>query len=328
MPEGQGLSRRCFLAGTAAGAFAPLTTSSSARAAAALLGASEPTHHRFKLGAFEVTTIVDADVFIDGPWPLIGGNASKEDVDALMRSNLLPSHKYRPGFTPMIINTGKELVLFDTGNGARGFVPRPKGGWLATQLQPAGFKPEEIDLVILSHGHPDHVGGVMEGGKPLFPNARYAICGIEYDFWAPEGKQGSELEKFAIGFRENLVPFAEKTTFLKPGAEVIPGVRAVEAFGHTPGHLGFLIESEGKQLFFWGDCAHHHVASLARPDWHCVFDTEKERAAATRKRIFDMVATDQLAVSAYHMPFPSIGFVERTGPSSYRWVPHSYQFGL
>ena len=125
-----------------------------------------------------------------------------------------------------------------------------------------------------------------------------------------------------------MVPFADKITFLKPGADVAPGIRALEAYGHTPGHLTFHIESEGKRLFFLGDCCHHHVASLARPDWHVVFDVDREKGALTRKKVFDMLATERIPVSAFHMPFPSIGYVERLGAGGYRWLPHSYQLNL
>jgi glyoxylase-like metal-dependent hydrolase (beta-lactamase superfamily II) len=322
--------RRILTSGSALvlGSFLNGARTSSARAAAPLLGPSQPTHYRFKLGAMEITTILDANAFIDGPWPLFGKNGSQQEVDKLMRDNFLPTNKYQPGFTPTIINTGSELILIDTGNGANGFVPRPQGGWLAAQLGPAGFKPDEFDLIVLSHGHPDHVGGFIEDGKPLFPNARYAINGVEYDFWSPEGKHVGDLETFAAVFRSNIVPSAEKFRFLKPGEDVAPGIRAMETYGHTPGHLSFHIESEGKSLFFLGDCAHHHVASLAMPSWHCVFDVDQEKAAATRARVFDMLATDCIPVAAYHMPFPSLGYIERRGTSGYRWVPHSYQLNL
>ncbi len=325
------LDRRQLLAASLGLAAAPalaLATSSNARAAAALLGAAQPKFYRFKLGEFEITTISDSDVFIDGPFPLIGANASEPDVHALMRDNLLPERKYQPGFTPTIVNTGKQLILLDAGNGANGFVPRPSGGWLAAQLGPAGFKPEDIDVVALSHGHPDHVGGIIENGKPLFPNARYVIGQIEHDFWTPEGKLPDDLEKFAQVYRANSKPVMEKINFIKPGDDVVTGIRAVEAYGHTPGHLAFMIESGGKSLLWWGDCAHHQVASLARPDWHCVFDADKPQAAATRRRVFDMAATDRLPVIGYHMPFPSIGFVERTAPASYSWLAHTYQLNL
>lgn len=325
------LDRRQLLAASLGLAAAPalsFATSSNARAAAALLGAAQPKFYRFKLGEFEITTISDSDVFIDGPFPLIGANASEPDVHALMRDNLLPERKYQPGFTPTIVNTGKQLILLDAGNGANGFVPRPNGGWLAAQLGPAGFKPEDIDVVALSHGHPDHVGGIIDNDKPLFPNARYVIGQIEHDFWTPEGKLPDDLEKFAQVYRANSKPVMEKINFIKPGDDVVTGIRAIEAYGHTPGHLAFMIESGGKSLLWWGDCAHHQVASLARPDWHCVFDADKPLAAATRRRVFDMAATDRLPVIGYHMPFPSIGFIERTAPESYSWLAHTYQLNL
>jgi glyoxylase-like metal-dependent hydrolase (beta-lactamase superfamily II) len=322
-------SRRALLASTAALAAAPLARGlvTPAEAAAAKLGAWQPRHWRYKVGAFEVTTIADSEAFIDGPFPLIGGNAAEEDVRRLMRENLLPEGRYQPGFSPTLVNTGRELVLFDTGNGENGFVPRPEGGWLARELAPAGFKAEDVDVIVLSHGHPDHVGGLMEGGRPLFPNARYVIGQIEYDYWAPDGKHTGELEKMAAVFRANTKAIADRFTFLKPGDDVVPGIRAVEAYGHTPGHLNFLIESGGKAIYFWGDCAHHQVASLAQPDWHCVFDIDKEQGAATRKRVYDMLATERLPIIGYHMPFPSVGYVERQG-SAYRWLPHSYQLNL
>ncbi|RKK02394.1 MBL fold metallo-hydrolase [Pseudoroseomonas wenyumeiae] len=298
-----------------------------ASAAAPMLGPARPRHYRFELGRFEVTMLLDAEAAIDGPWPVIGSNSSQAEVDRLMSDNLLPTHKYQPGFTPMIVNTGEQLILFDTGNGAKGFVPHPYGGWLVDVLAPAGFAAEAIDLVVLSHGHPDHIGGMFENGRPLFPNARYTIGQVEYDFWARERGHSGPLEAFAALFREYVVPVADRTSFLKPGAEVARGIRTVEAYGHTPGHLCFHLESEGERLFFLGDCCHHHVASLARPDWHTVFDTDPIQGAATRARMFDMLATERIAVSAFHMPFPSLGFVERQG-SGYRWVQHSYQLTL
>ena len=325
------LSRRHVLAAGAALAAAPLVLgghSRSAQAAGAMLGAWQPKFWRYKLGAFELTTISDSEAFIDGPYPIIGKNASEDEVRKLMQANLLPEQRYQPGFSPTVVNTGRELVLFDTGNGANGFIPRPNGGWLATQLAPSGFKADDIDVVVLSHGHPDHVGGLIDNGKPLFPNARYVTGAVEYDYWSPEGKHSGELEKLAAVFRANTQQITEKFSFVKPGGDVVAGIRAIEAHGHTPGHLAFMIESAGNQILFWGDCAHHQVASLARPDWHCVFDIDKERGAATRTRIYDMAATDRVPVIGYHMPFPSIGYVERLDATGYRWLPHSYQLNL
>lgn len=322
------LSRRDILKATAATALTPLITSLnplSLAAKAPMLGTHTPDHYRFKLGNFEVTTIVDSEVFIDGPYPIIGKNASEAAVTKLMRENLLPEKKFQPGFTPTIINTGKELILFDTGNGEDGFVKRPNGGWLAEKLKPAGFKPEDIDIVILTHGHPDHIGGLLEGGKPLCPNARYVIGETEHNYWIKDNDHTGFLKEAAALYRKSVKPVMEKFTFIKPGDEITSGITAIKSHGHTPGHLSYHIDGGSEKILFWGDCAHHHVASLEAPDWHCVFDIDKNTAANTRKTIFDMAATDKLAVIGFHMPFPSIGYVEAKGASGYQWVPHSFQ---
>jgi len=302
-----------------------------ADAKAPLSGPASAAYLRFRLGAFEVTTLSDAAAMIDGPWPIVGEDRPAAEVEAVMRDNLLPEKRFQPGFTPTVVNTGRELILFDTGNGPDGFVPRPAGGRLAGSMAQAGLRPEQIDVVALTHCHPDHMGGLMEGGKPVFPNARYVVGADEHAFWseeerlqAPEG--GNELASAKM-FRRNVAPFAERTTFLKPGQEVAPGVTALAAFGHTPGHLAYHIESAGRRLLIWGDCAHHEVASLAHPEWSAFFDTDKQQGADTRRRIYDMAATERLPVIGYHTSFPSAGYVERAG-AAYRWLPLTYQLNL
>ncbi len=295
------------------------------------LGPAQPTHYRFRLGDFEVTTISDAGAVIDGPWPIVGEDRPAAEVERLMRESLLPEKKFQPGFTPMLVHTGRELLLFDTGNGAAGFVPRPYGGWLAAQLGPAGFSPEQVDVVVLSHVHPDHVGGVMEGGKPLFPRARYVLGQVEYDHWSSTDYSARPPDaneyKTSRLFHANVTPLADRFTFVRAGGEVVPGIHAVEAYGHTPGHLAFHLESQGRRLLFWGDCAHHEVASLAHPEWHALFDMDKEQGAATRQRIYDMAAVEGLAVVGYHTSFPSVGFVQKESVG-YHWLPLTYQLSL
>ena len=323
-------SRRTLLAaGGGALALAPI---GRARAdAPTKLGQDEPKHYRVELGSYEITLVSDSEAIVDGPWPIVGEDRPAVEVADLMKANLLPTARFQPGFSPAIVNTGRELVMFDTGNGEHGFVPNPPGGLLVGRLAAAGFAPETIDVVVLSHCHIDHIGGWMKNGRPQFPNARYVVGRVEYDFWkrgdGMAAAPGSIEQRSAELFRANMVPLAEQMRFVEPGQEIVPGIRAVAAYGHTPGHLAFHLESNGKQLLLWSDCAHHQVASLAEPDWHVLFDQDKAQGAATRRAIYDMAATDRLPIIGYHMPFPSLGFVERAG-NAYRWLPHSYQLNV
>ncbi len=322
------MTRRGALMAAAGAAAAPLLGSALTRpaeAAAPLLGSARPTHYRFKLGAFEVTTIFDGAIQVDGPHPIFGQDQDAAAVQALAAANFLPETRMEIGFTPVIVNTGSELVLFDSGNGA---MRRGKGaGLLRETLAVAGYKPEQIDIVVLTHFHPDHIGGLMEDGAPAFPNARYVTGQVEYDFWSPPEVAEGKLARVGKLVQSNVVPLAEKMTFIKPDGEVASGIRSVDAMGHTPGHLAFHIESEGRRLLLWADTTNHYVASLQQPDWHVRFDMDKAKASAARRKVFDMVATEKIPATGYHMPFPSVGYVEKKD-GGYRWVPASYQLNL
>ena len=319
----QKISRRAVLASAGAAAAASLVDvqSNPAHAAAEMLGPSMPTHYRFKLGEFEVTTILDGAIQVPTVNKIFGQDQKAEDVAALMNANHLPGDKMEIGFTPVVVNTGQEVVLFDSGNGA---ARRPKAGNLLVALKQAGYAPEEIDAVVITHFHPDHIGGLMEGDKPAFPNARYVAGEIEYGFWTAPDKAEGRVGKLA---NTNVKPLAGKMTFVKPEQEASPGITAVDAFGHTPGHMAYHIESGKGRLLLIADACNHYVASMQRPDWHVKFDMDKDAAAATRKKLLDMAAAEKIPVAGYHMPFPAVGFVERRD-IGYRWAPVSYQFNL
>ena len=318
-------NRRGALAAVAgAAAAAPLLGSSlwnTASAAAPLMGASRPTHVRFPLGKFEITTIFDGAVQLDGPHPIFGQNVPKEEVAAYAEANNLSGSRMEIGFTPVVVNTGTELVLFDTGNGAAG---RPSRGNLVAALATAGYSADQIDVVVVTHMHPDHIGGMMEDGKPTFPNARYVTGQTEYDFWSPVEKASGPTERVGKLVQANVVPVAEKMSFLGDGGSVASGITGVSAFGHTPGHMAYHIESDGKRLLLFADACNHYVVSLQKPDWHVRFDMVKEGAAATRKKLLGMAAADKILAAGYHMPFPAVGYVEAQG-SGFRWNAASYQ---
>jgi len=295
------------------------------------LGVKRPQIYRFKLGAFEVTNILDGVFWRDGMHPRFGANQPLAAAQALAQANRIDATRFEHPFVPTLVDTGRELILFDTGNGglARGvgvgdFSKNLPPGDLAALLPAAGYRVEDVDVVVITHGHPDHIGGLVTDGKPTFPNARYVFGAAEFDFWR-RGENVREARKINRElFMKIAAPFGDKATFLDPGGELVPGIRAVDAAGHSPGLIAYHLESEGARALIWADTVIHYVMSLQRPDWTVDVDDDKDKAVATRKRILDMVATDRLWAIGYHMPFPSVGFVEATS-EGYRWVPASYQ---
>ncbi|MCZ4090183.1 MBL fold metallo-hydrolase [Sinorhizobium psoraleae] len=278
-----------------------------------------------KLGAAKVTVISDGTRMSGKPHETYGLNQTADAVSALLTENFLPADGFVNGFSPALVDTGTDVVLFDTGLGEAG---REMGtGKLVDGLKAAGYMPEQVSVVVITHMHGDHIGGLITAGKPTFPNARYVAGQVEYDFWKDEARAGTPAENGHKAVLEKVVPLAEKTTFIADGAEVVPGITALAAFGHSPGHMVFRLDSDNKALMLTADTANHYVLSLQRPDWEVRFDMDKAAAAAARRKVFDMIATDRLPFIGYHMPFPAVGFVERSD-LGYRFVPATYQFDI
>ena len=297
-----------------AGIALPLAATFLPRAAfaqEAMQGSGFAPWNRFKLGGFEVTTLLAGTRAGDKPQETFGTNASPEDFAALSAANFIPADMTQNFFTPTVVNTGSEIVLFDTGLAAEGTL---------AALTAAGMTADMVDVVVLTHMHGDHIGGLMgaDGVTPTFTNARYVTGSVEHNNWSTAANEG---------FDKNVKPLNDKITFLEDGGSPLSGITAMAAPGHTPGHMIYMVESNGQRLAITADTANHYVWSLQRPDWEVRFDADKAAAAATRKSVFGMIAADRIPFIGYHMPFPGLGYVETAG-EGFRYVPASYQMLL
>jgi glyoxylase-like metal-dependent hydrolase (beta-lactamase superfamily II) len=319
------IDRRSMLLSAAALGAASITATRYSEAAAPMASSVGSPYTRYKVGDFEITAFNDGTRVTENPEKIYGIDQKPEDVAAAAEANFLPKDRMVNSFTPVLVNTGRELVLFDTGNGAKG---QPATGHLASQMKAAGISPDDIDVVVITHCHPDHIGGLMSEGTPLAAKARYVIGEKEYAFWSSPDRANGPAANAAKIVQSNVVPLKDKMTFVKNEGEVVTGIRAIEAFGHTPGHMAWHVESGGKRLLIGADFCNHYVLSMQHPKWHVSFDADKDGAVATRLKLLDMLSNDRIPFTSYHMPFPAVGFVEKGTDGGYRFVPASYQLML
>ncbi|WP_170342100.1 MBL fold metallo-hydrolase [Ruegeria arenilitoris] len=303
------LTRRAALGTAAALPFASIATQSLA--AGAETKANSTVARSFQLGDFTVTTLLDGSLPRDGAQEIFGGGASDEEFAKVSADNFISPDIAQFFFTPTLVNTGSELILFDTGLGQ---------GGIQIALADAGVGPEAINVVVLTHMHPDHIGGMTTNDAATFPNARYVTAAAEYDFWSAQ-EAGNRVGDLVAA---KVTPMAEKMSFIEDGGEVASGVTAMAAFGHTPGHMVYHLESNGQRLILTADLANHYVWSFAHPEWEVRFDMDKAAATASRRNVLGMLAADKVPMIGYHMPFPAAGYVEPRG-EGFRFVPVSYQ---
>ncbi|MBY6003873.1 MBL fold metallo-hydrolase [Salipiger bermudensis] len=308
MTEKMSFTRRSALAGAAA---LPLAAASAggARAQASQQGAMVPKVNRIMLGDFEVTALMAGTATREDPQSIFGLNASEEEFAEAAESANIPTDKAQFFFTPTLVNTGSELILFDTGLNPDGIV---------AAVEAAGYGAGDVSHVVITHMHGDHVGGLTGGDGPTFANAQHVTGQAEYDHWSGVANET---------FTNKVQPLAEQFSFIGNGESIASGITSVMTPGHTPGHMSYMLESGGKQLMLIADLANHYVFSLAHPDWEVSFDSDKGAAAQTRRKTLDMLATDKIPFIGYHMPFPALGYAEARD-DGFQYVPHSYQLML
>ena len=319
------LSRRSLLA-LGAGIGASTMLGGSALARAPKLGTQTQYWHRFNLGEAEVTVVSDGPLPLGDPSENFVG-VPKEVVQQMLTDNFLRTDNVILEQNSPIVNTGDKLILFDTGMGtAKPFGPTT--GRQQKSMAEAGIKPSDIDAVVLSHAHIDHIGGIVGADdKPLFPNAQYYIAQSDFDFWTDESKLGGDLKAFVAHARKNLLPVRDRLVFFKDGQEFLPGVQAIAAPGHTVGHTIFMVTSAGKSFAFLGDLSHHQVLLIEKPRMEFAYDTDPKQAASTRVRLLEMLAANKTPVMSYHFAWPGYGHVVKAG-DGFRYIAEPMQMIL
>jgi glyoxylase-like metal-dependent hydrolase (beta-lactamase superfamily II) len=279
-----------------------------------------PAAYRFKVGGFECTVVSDGPLRLGEATAALFKGLAQERIDEVFAANFLDKNNFVVDQNALVVNTGDKLVLIDTGMGFRKPYG-PRTGHLLANLRAAGIDPELIDVVALSHAHPDHVWGLVgEDGKPHFPNAQIHIAQIDLEYWTDEAKLSDPaLGHYIRAIRETLLPLRDRMVFLKDGREVVPGLQALATPGHTVGHTSFVIDSQGSSIVYTGDLGHQPVLQMENPRAEFARDTDPKQGVSSRLRIFDMVASGKIPIIAYHFPWPGIGHVTRNG-DHYRYV--------
>ena len=319
------LSRRSLLA-LGAGLGASTMLGGSVLAKAPKLGTQTPYWHRFVLGDAEVTVVSDGTLPLGDPSGTFTG-VPKEEVKKMLSDNFLnPDNVVLEQNSP-IVNTGDRLILFDTGMGTSKAFGATTGRQQKSMTE-AGIKASDIDAVVCSHAHIDHIGGLVGADdKPLFPNAQVYIAQSDFDFWTDEGKLDSPLKDFVVHARKNLLPVRDRIVFFKDNQEILPGITALSAPGHTVGHTIFMVSSAGKSFCFLGDLSHHAVLLLEKPRMEFSYDSDPKQAASSRVKMLEMLAAQKIPVMSYHFAWPGYGHVAKAG-DGFHYYPEPMKMEL
>lgn len=281
-----------------------------------------PGFYRMLLGDFEVTALLDG--ILDLPPHKLLTNTTHRQVSKLLEKSF-QKEAVPTSVNAYLINTGSKLVLVDAG--AAGLFG-PTLGQLLSNLKASGYQPEQVDEIVITHMHGDHVGGLVLDGKLVFPNATVHADRHDADFWLSQAnldKAPKEMQDFFKGAQASLNPYvaAGKFKAFDGDAVLVPGIKAIATHGHTPGHTIYAIESKGQKLVLWGDLMHVAAVQFAQPSVTITFDVDSKAAAVQRKKAYADAAKGRYLVAGAHLPFPGLGHIRAEG-KGYAWVPLDY----
>jgi glyoxylase-like metal-dependent hydrolase (beta-lactamase superfamily II) len=317
------LTRRNMFAVAAGAAVIPLAARTAAHAAAPPIGKQANGWYRMKVGSHEVTVIAEGARISPLPENFVR-NKSKEEVVAALQAAYLSAERFMLPFNSVVVNTGSKLVAIDSGFGP-GALATSNGsmGQGQANLAASGIDIKNIDAVVISHFHGDHINGLVTDGKPSYPNAEVMVPAPEYDFWMDDGNMSRAPEAQKAAFQNVRRVFGvvgNKMTKYEPGKDVAPGIASVAAHGHSPGHTVHIVNSGNSSLMIQGDTTTLPQLFVRNPGWHVMFDMDAAAAEATRRRIYDRLAADKMLVQGYHYPFPALAHIEKTA-TGYREIP-------
>ncbi|TDR94661.1 MBL fold metallo-hydrolase [Enterovirga rhinocerotis] len=283
-------------------------------------------HYRFRVG--EIGATVLSDGVIGGPPRIYASDAPEQELQEVLRRAFLPVDRMTLNLNALLIETGGRRILLDPGAGQ---TMGPDGGRIFARLSEIGLGPRDIDAVVVSHTHPDHVGNLRAAdGTPAFPRATVFAPKADWDFFVGGEPDLSYMpvpedfrRRFGAAIKRSLEPVAKSVELYEPGTEIVPGLTTIAAAGHTPGMVSFLVHSGRDQLLLTADLAYHPVVNIDRP-WRPGPDRDKDAALSARRRIFDRAAADRIPVLGFHYPFPGLGHLLRTD-TGYAWVPAGWQ---
>lgn len=325
------INRRKIMLTAIAGASGTLLGAVGPRAAFAQPVTSAPVgnagHYRFQVG--DIIATVLSDGLIGGAPTIYAGDAPEGELEDVLRRAFLPTDYLTLNLNTLLLEIRGRRVLLEAGAGS---TMGPNGGRLFDNLREIGLSTADIDLVVISHTHPDHVGNLRApDGSRAFPRATVMVPRADWAFFVEGDPDLSYMpvpeefqQRFAANIKQSILPVSQGIELYEAGAELLPGLTTIAATGHTPGMATFLVHSGGDQLLLTADLAYHPVVNIDRP-WRPGPDRDQEAAAAARQRIFDQAAADRMLVLGFHYPFPGLGRILRTD-TGYAWVPAGWQF--